>query len=62
MNSEKVGNGPFLSFRRKRTNVVRWPESRKYKHFWTPAFSGVTVLMTFYEPIKEVENQNGKND
>jgi hypothetical protein len=22
------------------------------KHFWTPAFAGVTALMTFYEPIK----------
>jgi len=22
------------------------------KHFWTPAFAGVTALMTFYETIK----------
>jgi len=41
-----------MSFRRK-------PESRKYKHFWTPATlsrrkpgAGVTALGTFYEPIK----------
>jgi len=27
------------------------PESRKNKQFWTPAFAGVTVLMTFYEAI-----------
>jgi hypothetical protein len=43
--AQKVGKRPFPSFRRK-------PESRKNKHFWTPAFAGVTALMTFYEPIK----------
>ena len=35
----------FSSFRRR-------PESRKTKDFWTPAFAGVTALMTFYEFIK----------
>ena len=27
------------------------PKSRKNKHFWTPAFAGVTALMTFYETV-----------
>jgi hypothetical protein len=27
------------------------PESRKNKHFWTPAFAGVTALMSFYETV-----------
>jgi len=34
----------FSSFRRK-------PESRNTKDFWTPAFAGVTTLMTFYEAV-----------
>ncbi|MBW2119331.1 MAG: hypothetical protein JRH09_15610, partial [Deltaproteobacteria bacterium] len=40
----KVRKHPFSSFPRKR-------ESRKIKHFWTPAFAGVTALETFYECI-----------
>jgi len=32
------------SFRRK-------PESRNTKQFWSPAFAGVTALMTFYEVV-----------
>jgi hypothetical protein len=44
MHSQKVGKCSFLSFRRK-------PESRKNKGFWTPAFAGVTPLMTFYEAV-----------
>jgi hypothetical protein len=27
------------------------PESRNNKHFWNPAFAGVTALNTFYEAI-----------
>ena len=34
------------------TSFRRKPESRKNKHFWTPAFAGVTALMTFYEAVK----------
>jgi len=26
-------------------------ESREFNKFWTPAFAGVTVLLTFYEFI-----------
>ena len=44
MCSKKVGKCHFLSFRRK-------PESRKNNHFWTPAFAGVTALVTFYEAV-----------
>jgi len=35
---------PFLSLRRK-------PESRNNKEFWTPAFAGVTTLVTLYENL-----------
>jgi hypothetical protein len=28
------------------------PESSYFKTFWTPAFAGVTVFLTFYETIK----------
>jgi hypothetical protein len=27
-------------------------EDRKNKQFWTPAFAGVTVFMTFYEVVR----------
>jgi hypothetical protein len=33
---------PISSFQRKQ-------ESRNISYFWTPAFAGVTVLVTFYE-------------
>jgi len=36
MTSQKVLFPVFLSFRRKRTNVVRWPESSKFNLFWMP--------------------------
>jgi hypothetical protein len=35
-----------VPFRRKRTNVVRWPESSSLNLVWTPAFAGVTVSKT----------------
>jgi hypothetical protein len=39
------------------------PESRKNKHFWTPAFAGVPALMTFCEAVnfrrKEGKKQYG---
>jgi len=43
-----------LSFRRK-------PESIYFKTFWTPAFAGVTIQLTFYEAIKHgiPENVDG---
>jgi len=48
MASQEVPKPHFPSFRRK-------PESRKNKQFWTPAFAGVTVLMTSYEAINFVQ-------
>ena len=47
LNSQKVGNRHFPSFRRK-------PESSLFsslQRFWTPVFTGVT---TFYETLKFV--------
>jgi len=43
-----------LSFRRK-------PEFIYFKTFWTPAFAGVTIQLTFYEAIKHgiPENVDG---
>jgi hypothetical protein len=41
---ERIQGYDFPSFRRK-------PESSHFKAFWTPAFAGVTVYLTFYEII-----------
>jgi hypothetical protein len=45
MNSPKAEIQQSLSFRRK-------PESSYLSMFWTPAFAGVTIQETFYNPIK----------
>jgi len=50
MASPKVEKPENPSFRQN-------PESRYCQAFWTPAFAGVTIKLTFYETIN-ITNEN----